>query len=124
MNNRMKNYGQNGMEVKVMINDIYPEIVLNGSELLKLEIRQPGARVMCTTGTLWLTQPGDPHDHLLMAGQSFSINQQGTILVQGLPRGNTLIQPPSSIDLTAGSSPPQSVKIQVNPLEAGYKIPS
>jgi hypothetical protein len=77
--------------------DVSAEIDLEGMDLLKLELGQPSTRVMCTAGTLWLTQPGDPQDHFLKAGQSFTPNQRGTVLVQGLPCGKARILPPASL---------------------------
>lgn len=91
MDNRWKNIIGDEREVRVIICNIRSEIDLDGLELLKLEIDRPGASVLCTAGTLWLTQPGDPHDHLLKAGQSFSLNQRGAVLVQGLPCGKAAI---------------------------------
>jgi hypothetical protein len=91
MDYRRRNIIGSEMEVQLIISDIRSEIDLDGLELLKLEFGQPGTRVICTTGTLWLTQEGDPHDHLLKAGQSFTLDQPGTVLVQGLPCGKALI---------------------------------
>jgi hypothetical protein len=79
------------MQVEVIISDVRSEIDLEGQELLKLEFGQPGTRVLCTTGTLWLTQAGDPHDHILKTGQAFTLDQPGTILVQGLPCGKAVL---------------------------------
>lgn len=78
--------------------DMRSDIDLHGAELLKMDIaiEQPEARVECTEGTLWLTQPGDPQDHLLKAGQSFVVNHAGTVLVQGLPNGKARILSPAS----------------------------
>ena len=94
---RRKKINRSGMEVQVIISDIRSEIDLDGLILLKLEFGQPGASVMCTTGTLWLTQQGDPYDHLLEAGQSFTLNRRGIVLVQGLPCGKAHILPPASL---------------------------
>jgi hypothetical protein len=99
MDNRRRKNNESQMEVEVIINDIRPEINLDGMELLKLEFGRPGAGVMCTTGTLWLTQQGDPEDHLLKAGQSFTLNQQGIVLVQGLPWGKARILPPAALEV-------------------------
>ena len=49
---RRKKINRSGMEVQVIISDIRSEIDLDGLILLKLEFGQPGASVMCTTGTL------------------------------------------------------------------------
>jgi hypothetical protein len=92
MNNRRSKSSGSVMEVPVIIYDIHSAIDLEGSELLKLQFGQPGASVMCTTGILWLTQQGDLNDHLLKAGQSFTLSQPGTVLVQGLPCGKVLIR--------------------------------
>jgi len=97
-NRRTKIYGSE-MDIRVIICNIRSEIDLDGFELLKLEFWQPGTRVMCTTGTLWLTQQGDLHDHLLKAGQSFTLNKRGIALVQGLPCGKALILPPASLEI-------------------------
>ena len=97
MNNRSRNINGSEMEVQVIISDIRSEIDLDGLELLKLEFGQPGTSVLCTTGALWLTQQGDYHDHLLKAGQSFTLNQSGIVLVQGLPCGKAHILPPASL---------------------------
>ncbi len=92
MDKHRSNITGRGMEAQVIISDTRSEIDLDGLELLKLEFGQPGARVLCTSGTLWLTQPGDPHDHIIKAGQSFTPNQCGIVLVQGLPCGKARIQ--------------------------------
>jgi hypothetical protein len=94
MDNRRRKINGSEMEVQVIIGDMRSEIDLDGLELLKLEFGQPGARVMSTSGTLWLTQQGDPHDHIIKTGQSFTLNQRGMVLVQGLPCGRVLILPP------------------------------
>jgi len=56
------------MEVQVIISDLCSEIDLKNRELLKLVFEQPGACVRCISGTLWLTQESDLHDHLLEPG--------------------------------------------------------
>ena len=78
-------------DAQVIIPDVRSEIDLEGLELLKLDLEQPRASVLCTSGHLWLTQQGDPQDHLLAAGQTFILNQRGTVLVQGLPCGKARI---------------------------------
>ncbi len=91
MDNQRRKLDGSATEVQMIIGDIGSEINLDGSEILKLESRQSGARVTCTTGTLWLTQQGDPYDHFLKAGQSYTLKQYGLVLVQGLPQGKALI---------------------------------
>lgn len=73
--------------------DVRAEIDLAGAELLTLDVEERRASVVCTAGTLWLTQPGDLNDHVLEAGQTFTINKPGTVLVQGMPAGKMRILP-------------------------------
>jgi hypothetical protein len=40
--------------------------------------------ILCLDGMIWITQDGDPRDHLISAGEMFLISQDGEILVQGL----------------------------------------
>jgi hypothetical protein len=92
MNIHRSKINDNEKEVRVITGSIRTGINLDGLELLKLDFRRPGANVMCTNGALWLTQQGDPVDHLLQAGQSFTLDQRGIVLVQGLLRGKALIR--------------------------------
>ena len=94
MDNRRSKINCSAWEVEVILGDHAAEFDLVGADLLRLDPGQPGARVLCTTGTLWLTQQGDLNDHLLKAGQSFVLDQPGTVLAQGLPSGKALISLP------------------------------
>ena len=91
MNNPWTQIKGNHLNAQLIIRDMHSEIDLDGLKLLKLEIGQPGTRIMCTCGVLWLTQQGDPVDHLLKAGQSFILDRRGIVLVQGLPCGKALL---------------------------------
>ena len=78
--------------------DVRAEIDLNGAELLSLSVEQRRTRmIICTEGTLWLTQQDDQNDHVLKPGQSFAVVHNGTVLVQGLPAGKARIMPPTSL---------------------------
>jgi Protein of unknown function (DUF2917) len=41
-----------------------------------------GHSVVCESGTVWVTQDGDPRDIILRAGDSFTIDRSGPALVQ------------------------------------------
>jgi hypothetical protein len=41
-----------------------------------------GARVLCLSGELWITQDGDPNDHFVAPGAVFDITAPGTVVVQ------------------------------------------
>jgi hypothetical protein len=60
------------------------EICLAKNALLRLAGDHRGERVSCLSGVAWITQPGDPQDILVSAGETFAIAQKGAILVEGL----------------------------------------
>jgi hypothetical protein len=53
-------------------------------ELIRLEGDIAGRVISCRKGILWLTQTGNPGDHLILAGEDFSIDQPGAVLVSAL----------------------------------------
>jgi hypothetical protein len=65
------------------------------SEFIKLGCRQifritspkKGVHIQAEKGTLYITLPGDPDDHILQPGESIEFGSRGLILVQGLPEG-------------------------------------
>lgn len=61
------------------------DIHLFSGELFKMEGDRRTTRITCRKGVLWITQTDDPQDHLLLAGESFTINRPGHILIQGMP---------------------------------------
>jgi len=95
MKDRSGSNSANERGVQVIIPDPQAEIELQGQALLTFQAGPPGTRVLCTGGTLWLTQAGDLHDHLIQAGQSFSLYREGVVLAQGLPWGKVLILDPA-----------------------------
>jgi len=53
-------------------------------ELIRLEGDVAGRVVSCRKGILWLTQTGNPGDHLIRAGEAFFIERGGVVLVSAL----------------------------------------
>jgi hypothetical protein len=47
-----------------------------------------GTRLTCTEGVVWLTQEKDLRDLHLRSGQSYLIENNGLILLEGSPRGS------------------------------------
>jgi hypothetical protein len=43
-----------------------------------------GAEIRCSRGLLWVTQPRDPRDYVLRAGEGMAITRRGPILIQAL----------------------------------------
>jgi hypothetical protein len=57
-------------------------------------IAQRGATVTCVAGHLWVTQDGDPRDHILGAGQSYTIRAHGRVTVQALAESRFRVDVP------------------------------
>ena len=53
-------------------------------ELTRLDGDVAGSVVSCSKGVLWLTQAGTPGDHLIRAGEAFSIDRPGLVLISAL----------------------------------------
>ena len=62
-----------------------------------------GMLLQVRSGALWVTQPGDPRDYCLKAGQSFRVQRAGTVLAQALEGATvTFGEAPTSRPATAG----------------------
>lgn len=57
---------------------------LRQGQVMPLEKSAPGKRVRCLGGTLWVTQEGDPEDHILSVGEVFTVSRAGRVVVEGL----------------------------------------
>ncbi|MCE5281530.1 MAG: DUF2917 domain-containing protein [Deltaproteobacteria bacterium] len=53
-------------------------------EMIRLDGDVMGTVVSCGKGVLWLTQTGNPGDHLIRAGEAFSVGRRGVVLVSAL----------------------------------------
>ena len=54
-----------------------------------------GARIAVTTGSVWITQERDPRDVLLRPGQSFTLDRDGTTIVEALIDAEIALDAPS-----------------------------
>jgi hypothetical protein len=53
-------------------------------EMIRLDGDVAGRVISCRKGILWLTQTGNPGDHLIRAGGAFSIERPGAVLISAL----------------------------------------
>lgn len=57
------------------------EILLEQGEMLVFDRNRRERQVVCREGLLWITQAGDPRDHLLRDGGRFVSKTRGRIVV-------------------------------------------
>lgn len=57
---------------------------LRAGAAMSLKAGRHGIALTCREGRLWLTQKGDPADHLLAAGETFRATGAGLIVLQAL----------------------------------------
>jgi len=69
---------------------------LKARELLPIE-DGAGLEVKSLRGDLWITQTGDPEDHIIEPGQSFVLDQPGLTLVTALSGPAVLVVQPGRI---------------------------
>ena len=70
--------------------------LINGSRSLdKGRIRRvhadKGRRVECLSGSLWITQDGDPRDIVLGAGEAFDFDRRGDALLSAFDDSRYLV---------------------------------
>jgi hypothetical protein len=53
-------------------------------ELTRLDGDVAGRVISCSEWVLWLTQAGNPGDHLIRAGEAFAIDRCGLVLISAL----------------------------------------
>lgn len=68
-----------------------PAVAL-GSRQLWSETLRVGERVRCEGGLVWLTQSGDATDYLLRAGESFTAQRRGRVVVQALEPASLCVE--------------------------------
>ena len=59
-------------------------LCLSPNDVLGLAGQRRGLRFHCLAGKIWLTQAGDPVDHFLAPGDTFTTRQRGRLVLQAL----------------------------------------
>lgn len=52
-----------------------------------------GKTIVCESGSVWVTQDGDPRDVILRAGEWFTLDRKGPALLQAFAPGSVSIAP-------------------------------
>jgi len=60
-----------------------PTILLEAGELLTLD-DAAGTRIVPRLGTVWVTEEGDPEDHIVGPGESLVVGHGGRTLLQAM----------------------------------------
>jgi hypothetical protein len=63
------------------------KVWLPKDSLFRMEGNCQGRVILCQAGVCWVTQEGDPQDHLLEAGERLIIDRAGLVVVQGITDG-------------------------------------
>jgi hypothetical protein len=81
------NFLTHSLSVPVILGtDIHDDTAhLHAKEILELENQKSGIQLTILSGTAWITQPGDPDDHILRANETLDIDKAGLVLVQAMP---------------------------------------
>ena len=73
------------------------EVRLGPGEVFSLNGDRRGWKIACERGSLWITQFGDLDDYPLERGQEFLVSKIGTVVIQGLPRGEARVSTSSTV---------------------------
>ncbi len=60
------------------------QLVLKRHQLISLRGAQPRMAVNCNHGVLWITNSGDPYDHIIGAGRRFTPKRKGNVLIEAM----------------------------------------
>ena len=71
-------------------------VYLKAREILPIE-DGAGIEVKCLRGNLWITQPGDPEDHVIGGGESLVLDRPGLALATALLGPAMLVVAPGRI---------------------------
>lgn len=59
-----------------------------------LEIEQPlGFRIVCRSGSVWITQDGDPRDIIVGSGDTFDFDRPGVAIVNAFRPATVSVEP-------------------------------
>ena len=67
------------------------ELLLNENELLNLGEDLSGIRIVCGDGHCWVTQAGDSRDHFVRAGESFTVESRGQLVLVAMERSRLML---------------------------------
>ena len=60
------------------------EIQLADHHVFHIDLRGGPLEIKSECGTLWVTVPNDPYDHVLKSGEHLAVNAKGRVVVQAI----------------------------------------
>ena len=60
------------------------DVLLAAGQCYQFKQTQQPARIKCEKGLLWITRLNDPRDHLVYAGETYTLRENDQALAQGL----------------------------------------
>jgi len=69
------------MKTKILPNE---EVRLHRRDFQRLDKVKRGSTLSCDSGVLWVTQPGDHRDYILLSGDQMEVTKRGKVLVEAM----------------------------------------
>jgi len=69
------------------------EVQMPANSLLRVEGDGRGIKILCRSGSCWITQERDLKDYLLGNKDDFTINRDGLVVVQALTDTEIVVSP-------------------------------
>ncbi len=63
------------------------KVALSNRQIYRIENHNTAMQIQGVKGTVYVTAPEDPEDHILRPGEQIIVRNRGLVLVQGLPEG-------------------------------------
>lgn len=73
------------------------EIVMHKGEIICIDGDARGLEITNCSGTLWITQSGDPNDYLLTPGDLFTVSMTGRVAITACKTAQAHLSSPVSI---------------------------
>ncbi len=77
------------------------DIVLDNGEIVCIDGDARDLAVLCHSGRLWITQPGDLTDYMLIPGERFIVTRKGKITITAFDNSRVKFTEPVGIGQAA-----------------------
>ncbi len=63
------------------------KVVLFSRQIYRIKHHSTAVQIQGMKGTVYVTAPDDPEDHIVRPGEKLVVHSRGMVLVQGMPDG-------------------------------------